>query len=291
MTRLILAAGVACCVLGQTVQQPPTFRARADVVAIDVSVMDGKKPVTTLTKDDFRLVDDGVAQTLLDVGREQMPLDVTLTIDVSGSVTPQKRAAIERAVGQVSETLKPGDRCRVVSFGSRVVEETPFSPPPVTLKLSNRGAGAGGTSFIDALLLSLVNAPVTNRRQLNLFLTDGVDTSSFHKVPLILETMKFANGQTSVIIVRGRGGSLSDRGPVWDMLQAVTATGGGQIVEMDDKDELKDKFLTALDQFRTSYLLRYAPTGVPRAGWHPVTVTLAKGKHSIRARQGYWAGK
>lgn len=291
MTKLLVAAGVACFVVGQTVQQAPTFRARADVVAIDVSVMDGKKPLTTLTKDDFRLTDDGVPQTLLDVGREQMPLDVTLTIDVSGSVTPQKRAAIERAVQQVSETLKPDDRCRVISFGARVVEETPLSPPPVSLKLSNRGAGAGGTSFIDALLLSLVTAPLTNRRQLNLFLTDGMDTTSFHKVPLVLDTMKFANGQTSVIIVRGGGSSLSDRGPVWDMLKTVTATGGGQIVEMDRNDELKDKFLTALDEFRTSYLLRYAPTGVPRSGWHPVQVTLAKGRHTIRARQGYWAGK
>ena len=292
MTKFIIAAGVAGYVLAQTAQQAPTFRARADVVAIDVSVMDGKKPVTTLTKDDFRLTDDGVAQTLLDVGREQMPLDVTLTIDVSGSVTPEKRAAIERAVQQVSETLKTGDRCRVISFGSRVVEETPLSPPPVKLTLSSRGAGSGGTSFIDALLLSMVTAPLTNRRQLNLFLTDGVDTSSFHKIPVVLDTMKFSTGQTSVIIVRGGGGSsLSDRGPVWDMLKVVTATGGGQIVEMDRNDELKDKFLTALDEFRTSYLLRYAPTGVPRAGWHPVNVTLAKGKHTIRARQGYWAGK
>ena len=288
MSRPFIALVVIASGLTTFSQQPPTFRTRTDVVAIDVSVMNGKKPVTTLTKDDFRLTDDGVAQTLLDVGREQMPLDVTLTIDISGSVTPEKRAAIERAVRQVSETLHPDDRCSVVSFGSHIVEESVMNRPPAGLSLSNRGTG--GTSFLDALLLSLVTAPSIGRRQLNLFLTDGVDTTSFFKIGLLRDTLQFSNGQTSIILVRGgRGSNLGD-GPVMDLLKVVTATGGGQIVELDKDDVLKDKFLATLDEFRTSYLLRYAPTGVPRPGWHPVVVTVAKGKPTIRARQGYWSG-
>jgi hypothetical protein len=287
MKRALFGIAIVASGLTTFAQQEPTFRTRTDVVAIDVSAMNGKKPVTTLTKDDFRLTDDGVAQTLLDVGREQMPLDVTLTIDVSGSVTPAKRAAIERAVRQVTETLHPDDRCSVVSFGAHIAEESAMNHPPVGLSLSN--TGIGGTSFLDALLLSLVTAPSIGRRQLNLFLTDGLDTSSFFNISLVRDTLQFSNGQTSIILVRGGGGNLGD-GPVMDLLKTVTATGGGQIVEMDKDDQLKDRFLAALDEFRTSYLLRYAPTGVPRQGWHPVVVTVAKGKPTIRARQGYWSG-
>jgi hypothetical protein len=159
--------------------------------------------------------------------------------------------------------------------------------PPVGLTLSNQGTG--GTSFLDALLLSLVTAPTIGRRQLNLFLTDGVDSTSFYNVALVRDTLQFSNGQTSIILVRGRGTNLGD-GPVMDLLKTVTATGGGQIVELDKDDQLKDRFLAALNEFRTSYLLRYAPTGVSRKGWHPVVVTVAKGKPTIRARQGYWSG-
>jgi hypothetical protein len=266
--------------------QRQVFRGGIDVVTIDVSVMDGKKPVATLTKDDFHVSDDGVPQVLLEASREQLPLDVTLTIDVSGSVTPDKRASIERAVRQVSETLRPQDRCRVVSFHAHIAEEVPLAPPPVSPVLGERRSG--GTSFIDALLLSLVTAPAIGRRQLNLFLTDGIDTTSFFRAPLVIETMKFATGQTSVILVRGQGDDLGD-GPVRDLLKTVTATSGGQIVELDRDDALKDRFLAALEEFRTSYQLRYSPTGVPRPGWHPVTVTVGQKKYTVRARQGYWS--
>lgn len=287
MTKVLLVSAIAASAFVAQ-QQQPTFRASTVVVAIDVSVMDGKKgPVTTLTKEDFRLTDAGVEQSLMDVGREQLPLDITLTIDVSGSVTPEKRATIQRAIKQVTDTLRPEDRCSVVSFDARISENAPLTHPPANLEI---GKGViGGTSFVDALLLSMVTAPAIDRRQLNLFLTDGVDTTSFFKTTLVLENMKFATGQTSVILVEGKGSNLGD-GAVRDLLKTVTATSGGQIVTLDKNDELKDTFLTALNEFRTSYQLRYSPTGTARPGWHPVVVTVPKGKYTIRARQGYWSG-
>jgi hypothetical protein len=287
--RVVVACALILPALTLGAQQP-VFRAGIDVVTIDASVMDGKKPVATMTKDDFNVTDDGVAQTLLDVGREQLPLDVTLTIDISGSVTADKRATIERGIRQVADTLRPDDRCSIVTFHSHVAEDMPLTRPPLSVTLT--GQPNGGTSFIDTLLLSLVTTPVMGRRQLNLFLTDGVDSTSFFAPALVLDTMKFASGQTSMVLVRGPGTNpgvnLAD-GPVRDMLKAVTATSGGQIVELDREEALKDTFLAALEEFRTSYLLRYAPTGVPRKGWHPVVVTVPRSKYSVRARLGYWS--
>ena len=284
MKTVLTALGVVASILTAMAQQLPVFRTSTDVVIIDVTVMDGRKPVTTLTKADFRLTDDGVAQTLIDAGREPLPLDVTFTIDISGSVTEEKRATIERAITQVGATLRPEDRYSVVSFGSRVVEQSPMAHPPVSLHLGNRYADS--TSFLDALLLSLVTAPTIGRRQLNLILTDGVDTTSFFKAPLVLDTMRFASGQTSVILVRGQNSNLGG-GPARDLLKTVTATSGGQIIELDRDDALKDTFLAALDAFRTGYQLRYSPS-VSRPGWHPVVVTVGARKYTVRARQGYW---
>ena len=49
----------------------------------------------------------------------------------------------------------------------------------------------------------------------------------------------------------------------------------------------------ALDEFRTSYTLRYTLTGVPRPGWHDIKVKVthaaARGA-TIRARRGYFGG-
>jgi VWFA-related protein len=276
----VLVAGVALDA------QQGVFRARTDVVAIDVSVMDGKNPVSSLTLNDFRLTDDGVRQTLLDVGREPLPLDITLTIDVSGSVRPDQRASIERAIQQVAATLQPNDRCAVVSFDRTTLEESPLHRPPLKFNLTQRSST--GTSIIDALLLSLVTAPAINRRQLNLVLTDGLDTSSFFDRDRLLDTLKYANGQISVVLARGNY-RAGPENPAIEVLKAVTSTSGGQVVELKGDDQLSGAFLQTLDEFRTSYLLRYTPAGVPRPGWHEVRVTVpSRPRLQIRARQGYW---
>ena len=48
-------------------------------------------------------------------------------------------------------------------------------------------------------------------------------------------------------------------------------------------------FRMAFDDFRQSYVLRYAPAGVERAGWHDIQVTVpAERGVSVRARRGYF---
>jgi VWFA-related protein len=68
-------------------QQPPTFRTGAELVRVDVTVLDRNgKPVSTLSKEDFVVEEDGVPQRiqafqLLDLKGEPAPGDdLTLTI-------------------------------------------------------------------------------------------------------------------------------------------------------------------------------------------------------------------
>jgi hypothetical protein len=74
------------------------------------------------------------------------------------------------------------------------------------------------------------------------------------------------------------------------MFRMVASATGGEVIVIDPGDDLSDAFLRAIDQFRTSYVLRYTPAGVPRAGWHDVTVTVPSGKYTVRARRGYSGG-
>ena len=47
-------------------------------------------------------------------------------------------------------------------------------------------------------------------------------------------------------------------------------------------------FKTALDEFRTGYVLWYTPAGVKRPGWHTIQVKLKQPqKFEVRARNGY----
>jgi hypothetical protein len=72
--------------------------------------------------------------------------------------------------------------------------------------------------------------------------------------------------------------------PMW----SFTVTGANQASATMNTNLLDEPFLKALDDFRSSYVVRYNLTGVPRPGWHAVTVTVPKGKnYVIRTRSGY----
>src|SRR6187431_59141 len=78
--------------------QQPTFRLATPSVVLDVSVTRDGKPVAGLTVPDFRLVDNGVRQTITDVNREQLPVDVTLIADLSGTAEGPRLDAFRRAL-------------------------------------------------------------------------------------------------------------------------------------------------------------------------------------------------
>ena len=53
---------------------------------------------------------------------------------------------------------------------------------------------------------------------------------------------------------------------------------------------LSEAFLRAIQDFRSSYVLRYTPEGVAPAEWHEIKVKVLKsGRHTVRARKGYSA--
>jgi hypothetical protein len=285
LTTTITAIAVGA-LLAATPAKQTIYRSRSDVVVIDVAVADGRRPITTLTKEDFELRDNGVVQRILDFDHGQLPLDVTLTIDISGSMTEKKRAAVVRAVGQVSGALGPSDRGTVVTFGRGVTRLTPLQHPPIAVNLSANGLG---TSIYDAVLLSLVTAPILDRRQLNVVMTDADDTTSYFDAGTVIDTARHAANQLSFVIVRGGGTDQDDE--VMDAFRAIARTTGGEVIRIDQDDALSEAFMRALQNFRLSYLLRYSPEGVAKPGWHDVTVTVKKKNYTVRARRGYFQAR
>jgi VWFA-related protein len=285
--RAIAAAGCAIVAIGLVATRPAgqvQYRAQASVVVVDVAVTDGRKPVPNLTREDFELRDNGVVQEILDFSRETLPLDVAIVIDISGSMTPTDRTAVMRAIEQVGGALRDQDRASVTTFDSRIVQRSTLQPPPLRVDLQTIGPG---TSVLDALLLSLVTAPPIDRRQFVLFMTDGQDTSSYFDARTVLETAKHAGAPVTIVLVPDRSNSATR-----DVGTSVARTTGGEVIELKRHAELGGAFRTALENFRTSYMLRYTPSGVTREGWHDLTVSVRGRKYDVRARRGYvgWPG-
>ena len=88
-----------------TAQDPqrPVFRSTAAAVPVDVAVRNrAGRPVTGLTIDDFELLDNGVPQQIDTISYGKLPIDVTIGLDVSHSVTGTMLDRLRRAVARTA---------------------------------------------------------------------------------------------------------------------------------------------------------------------------------------------
>jgi uncharacterized protein YegL len=273
-----------------------TFRTAADSVELDVAVMQGNKPAVGLTADDFEVTDNGVKQTILEISRERQPIDVVMLVDISGSVQGALLDALAAAVNNVRRRLREDDRAELVTFNAQVLGRMPMTPAGAIKGIKLDGA-IGSTSLDDALIVSMAAPAEIGRRRMAIVFTDGYDTSSFLDEAAVFDVA--ARSHTAMFMVstdttaadffkklaETTGGVVQVIPPV-----AVTISASGPTtVSVGPTGDVRDaSFLRALDDFRTSYVVRYLLTGVSRPGWHDVNVRVVKsGRYQVRAKKGY----
>lgn len=284
--RALLWAIIAMAVTPGVSARQTTFRAFADLVSVDVSVKNGRVPVPGLKTSDFEVLDNGVPQQLEAVSIEAVPIDVTLLVDLSGSVVPNV-SAFKADVEKFVTLLRPTDRVRIVSFSTDVNEDVPMQAPSAALRPNWTNVN-GMTSLNDGVLFALLWPETTDRRHLIIAFTDGMDTYSTARNESIPAVAGRVEAVLHAVLVEPPG-PMPDRykDSVDALREAVRLTGG----ETHRVSRAVDDFTQIVADFRASYMLRYAPKGVDRAGWHALTVRLNRpGNFTIRSRQGYSGG-
>jgi hypothetical protein len=296
----ILVASSALAVL--TAAQQPVFRAAVDSIELNVAVLSGSKPVAGLTIYDFEVTDNGVPQPVTSVSREAMPIDVTLVIDTSGSITPNLANAIVGAVNKIRGRLRSEDRISLMTFNQIIHERIALSPT-AGVKGVELGKTVGWTSLNDAIAVALSTPPPVERRQMAIIFTDGYDTMSFLDEASVLAAA--GRSRTAAFVVTRPQNLGATPEAFFDRLADVTggvvqivssavmvvdkSPGSTRITFRPNDDLLDASFIKALEDFRTSYVVRYTLTGVKRSGWHDVAVKVTKaGKtYDVRTRKGY----
>src|SRR5260370_35648204 len=83
----VLSLGAPAQAPGGRQKQEPTFRVNVRLVNVFATVTDGRgAPVAGLTKDDFRVFEDGVPQNISVFDQEsELPLSIALAVDTSAS--------------------------------------------------------------------------------------------------------------------------------------------------------------------------------------------------------------
>jgi Ca-activated chloride channel family protein len=294
---MALPSGQAPPSAPQQQQAPTVFRTGADVVTVDASVQRERRPVTGLTAADFELLDNGVKQEVSDVTYEKLPIDVTLVLDVSASVTGAVLDELRRALRQVRTDLTAADRMRLLAFNMRVRRLVDFTQPSGDVDMALAALRPGGSSAVfDALAVSLASADAPGRRRLVVLFSDGQDSSSISDADALLEVARRSTPTVATILASPllerpasvlRSSASLASATIEGLSDRLATETGGMVTTVKSGENLTSKFRRMVQDFRSSYVLFFTPNGVERAGPHTLEVRVKRPGVEVRARRGY----
>jgi VWFA-related protein len=287
LSILALAIGGLAPVL---VAQPQVFRSSVEAVRVDVSVMNGVRPVAGLTAANFTLTDGGVPQVIDRVEVDAVPLNIMLVLDTSGSMAGDRLTDLMAASRQLVEALKPGDAAALLTFNEPAELRVAMTRERAPL-LTAIGAltAEGATSLYDALFLGLQMRPeTTEARSVVLVFSDGQDTVSWLSNASLTEAIRRSGVVTHIVDLQPEGPSRPAPSSAFRVLDELADAGGGRRWQASSSRALRELFARVLEELRARYLLTYSPKGVARDGWHDVKVTLKGARGDVIARPGYF---
>jgi Ca-activated chloride channel family protein len=253
-------------------------------------------PVSGLTKDDFKILEDGVPQTISVFDREsELPLNIVVAIDTSESTRNDMKLEVASAKKFVHSVLRPVDRISVFQISEDVLQLTRFTGD---IKVIERGIDelqkGAGTSLYDAIYLAADGLLDRQGRKVMVLITDGGDTTSSASYSSALRRAQEAEAIIySIIIVPVAADAGRNTGGEHALIQISKDT-GGKYYYAESINQLDDAFRQISDELRLQYLIAYYPNRrVSDSAFRRITVQVTKAEASgssleVRHRAGYY---
>ncbi len=257
-----------------------------DVVHITASVTDGDgRFVRGLPSTAFRVFEDGVRQDITYFASENIPLEIIVEVDVSGSMTDAK-PQVKEAVKKFLTALRPVDRVTVIGFNDNVFTlARPTVDLPTRLRAVDRLAPWGGTALYDVIVQGIDQLGKQPGRRVMVVFTDGED---LHSHLALSAAERRLEGSDAVLYPIGQG-RAPDLRSLREILERLAQKSGGRAF-FEDVAALDAVFNNILEELSNQYLLGYVPKdGRHDNRWRELRVELPGRSERIRARQGYRA--
>lgn len=321
-TLLVLVAATAA--MAQEVDD--VVRTETSLVQLNVGVVDKQgRPITSLTRNDFVIYEDGVRQAIQHFAPVDAPFSLVLMLDMSGS-TVNFRQQLKLASQRFLDALAPDDRVAVIQFNAKVKSLTGFTNDRMKAAYAIEIAeGAGDTYFYNALRFALKELEKEGqRRKAIVVLTDGLDTSlrnadrstlakaqtneealatiDPHSSSELKSVLASADRQGVTIFPMALPSGDPKRLPLQTpnivgiyaaaraRLQSLADRTGGRLNELDKLQYMAQLYREVAANLRTLYTVAYQPQGERvRGKWHEIKVEVGKSDLTARTKPGYFA--
>lgn len=253
------------------------------------------KFVRDLNKSDFSILDDHKPpQAIVNfIQQTDLPLQMGLLVDTSGSVHGRFQFEQDAAVGFLQHTIRPHyDHAFVMGFNARNHVSQDFTD---NVSLLSAGVqhleDGGGTALFDAIYTACKERLLKDdsdrpMRRALIVLSDGEDNQSEHTRAQAIEMAQRA--QVIIYTISTDDSGLILRGD--KILQQISdATGGRAFFPFKMKD-IKSSFSAIEDELRSQYVVSYHPADFDADGrYRSIEITALKKDLQVRSRKGYFA--
>ncbi|MEM7481594.1 MAG: VWA domain-containing protein [Acidobacteriota bacterium] len=232
----------------------PEYLEEVDVQFVELytTVVDrNDRPIEGLTKEQFRVSEDGVAQQIARFERvRNLPIHAAILLDISQSMEESLGDAQDAALGFFQQTLEPKDRAAFITFNDR---------PELRVKFTNEvdelaGGLAGlkaerGTALYDSVIFSLYYFNGIRGQRALIVLSDGKDEASRFSFEDTLEFARRAGVSLYTIALRDDAAHKK--------LSKIAEATGGRSFLIDSVAQLEGIYAGIEAELRSKYLIAY----------------------------------
>ena len=275
-------------------RRQPNLRVDTNLVLVPVTVCDPlNRPVTGLEKENFRVLENNVQQTITHFAMDDEPVAVGLAFDVSGSMG-EKLGMSRRAAREFFRLANPEDEFLLILFDDRPHLVTPLTQDTGALQSQiTFTKSKGSTALVDAVVLGLHELKKSKlTRKALLIISDGGENHSRYNDHELRELVRESDVLLYAIGVFGGGSTPEERAGPQYMAGMVEQSGGRMLPAA--ANDLPDITAKIGIELRNRYILGYSPVNQQRDGrFHPVQVKVVppRGLPPLKAfwRRGYYA--
>ena len=273
--------------LGET---RPSIRVTSQRVVVPVTVLNRSGAlVTGLSRERFRIFDDGVEQTVLSFGQEDAPVSIGIVFDASRSME-SKLARARDAVRSLLLDSLPHDEFHLVEFNDSPRLLCELTRNTVEMQRALDGVKAQGwTALFDGIMMGAQKMRrAGNTRRALVILSDGDDNFSRYQESEVRAYLREAGVVVFAITLSGSAPPTHQT----HHLRALARETGGWAYSIGNLEKMTETMRAIGLAIRSQYTLTYAPTNGKSDGkLHKIAVRLAPKDAGVAAswRSSYYA--
>jgi len=312
-TLTVFLAGLLGAAVGFG-QDPLSLRVDVSLVTLDAEVTDSAgRPVTTLTKEDFQIYENGTLQDLRSFDSVETPYNILLLFDCSPSTQPDWPFLVE-AMNRFRHMLRPQDRMELAQFGGgfKVLQKWFFQAgQAIDVEVQPNNQVCWGTNFYGALSQAIDELKTVKGRKGVVVLSDGghdripfqsgnrtplgrpryvdsVDDKDFQRIHRSVAgadvVFYFVAVNTDLNPDEFNTEDIYNKQQLRSRIEVLASASGGRVVFPKKPDEVVKLYEQLAHDLGTSYSLGYVPANPARDGtYRKIEVRLRD--HSLRVRQ------